>query len=211
MRRGRPLLSRAARGSLMPSLFFKSCRAEYRYVSVLNHRLFSPLLRERRGPGRVSIYRQSKKRRGFRDVAMAAGQRVAPRQARTALPFSRRVRSLSEVVISQSLGAEWRRKWLPIAWLATWGLAVMSCGCSLLVGHRVARNCILGTHLADERHGQGSGPVAGACEQQGYSMGDVCGDHPLRAVLGLCEEMESACLWRGAAQEKCCGRYSSLQ
>jgi hypothetical protein len=33
---------------------------------------------------------------------------------------------LSEVVISQSLGVEWRRKWLPIAWLATWGLAVMS-------------------------------------------------------------------------------------
>jgi membrane protease YdiL (CAAX protease family) len=33
---------------------------------------------------------------------------------------------LSEVVISQSLGLEWRRKWLPIAWLATWGLAVMS-------------------------------------------------------------------------------------
>jgi membrane protease YdiL (CAAX protease family) len=33
---------------------------------------------------------------------------------------------LSEIVISQSLGAEWRRKWLPIAWLATWGLAVMS-------------------------------------------------------------------------------------
>ena len=37
-------------------------------------------------------------------------------------------------------------------------------GCSLLVGHRAARNCILGTHLADERHGQGSGPVAGAGE-----------------------------------------------
>jgi len=33
---------------------------------------------------------------------------------------------LSEVVISQSLGVEWRRKWLPIAWLAAWGLAVMS-------------------------------------------------------------------------------------
>ena len=33
---------------------------------------------------------------------------------------------MSEVVISQSLGVEWRRKWLPIAWLATWGLAVMS-------------------------------------------------------------------------------------
>ena len=26
---------------------------------------------------------------------------------------------MSEVVISQSLGVEWRRKWLPIAWLAT--------------------------------------------------------------------------------------------
>ena len=38
------------------------------------------------------------------------------------------------------------------------------CGCSLLVGNRAARNCILGTHLADERHGQGSGPVAGAGE-----------------------------------------------
>ena len=38
------------------------------------------------------------------------------------------------------------------------------CGCSLLVGHRTARNCIVGTHLADERHGQGSGPLAGAGE-----------------------------------------------
>jgi membrane protease YdiL (CAAX protease family) len=36
------------------------------------------------------------------------------------------MRSLSDVAISQSPGAEWRRKWLPIAWLATWGLAVMS-------------------------------------------------------------------------------------
>ncbi len=36
------------------------------------------------------------------------------------------MRSLSEVVISRSLEVEWRRKWLPIAWLATWGLAVMS-------------------------------------------------------------------------------------
>jgi hypothetical protein len=36
------------------------------------------------------------------------------------------MRSLSEVVISQSHGVEWQRKWLPIAWLATWGLAVMS-------------------------------------------------------------------------------------
>jgi membrane protease YdiL (CAAX protease family) len=36
--------------------------------------------------------------------------------------------SLSEVVISQFLGLEWRRKWLPIAWLATWGLAVVSVG-----------------------------------------------------------------------------------
>ena len=33
---------------------------------------------------------------------------------------------MSEVVIPQSLGVEWRRKWLPIAWLAAWGLAVMS-------------------------------------------------------------------------------------
>jgi membrane protease YdiL (CAAX protease family) len=36
------------------------------------------------------------------------------------------MRSLSDVVISQSLGVEWRPKWLPIAWLATWALAVMS-------------------------------------------------------------------------------------
>src|ERR1700761_6142335 len=36
------------------------------------------------------------------------------------------MRSLSDVVISQALGVEWRRKWLPIAWLATWALAVMS-------------------------------------------------------------------------------------
>jgi membrane protease YdiL (CAAX protease family) len=36
------------------------------------------------------------------------------------------MRSLSEVVISQSLGVEWRQKWLPLAWLAMWGLAVMS-------------------------------------------------------------------------------------
>ena len=70
-------------------------------------------------------------------------------------------------------------------------------GCSLLVGCRTSCNCILGTHLADERHGQGSGLVAGACGQGGYSMGDFCGDHPLRAVLGLCEEVESACLWKG--------------
>ena len=33
---------------------------------------------------------------------------------------------MSEIVISQSPGVEWRRKWLPVAWLATWGLAVMS-------------------------------------------------------------------------------------
>ena len=33
---------------------------------------------------------------------------------------------MSEVVISQSLEMERRRKWLPMAWLATWGLAVMS-------------------------------------------------------------------------------------
>jgi membrane protease YdiL (CAAX protease family) len=32
---------------------------------------------------------------------------------------------LSEIVTTQSLGVEWR-KWLPVAWLATWGLAVMS-------------------------------------------------------------------------------------
>jgi membrane protease YdiL (CAAX protease family) len=32
---------------------------------------------------------------------------------------------LSEIIISQSLGVEWR-KWLPVAWLVTWGLAVMS-------------------------------------------------------------------------------------
>ena len=75
------------------------------------------------------------------------------------------------------------------------------CGCSLLVGHRAARNCILGTHLADERHGQGSGPVAEAGEQQGYSMGDVRGDHPLLAVLRLREEGESARLWRGTARK----------
>ena len=36
------------------------------------------------------------------------------------------MRSLSKVVISQFLRVERRRKWLPIAWLATWGLAVMS-------------------------------------------------------------------------------------
>jgi hypothetical protein len=35
------------------------------------------------------------------------------------------MRSLSEIVTTQSLGVEWR-KWLPAAWLATWGLAVMS-------------------------------------------------------------------------------------
>src|ERR1700733_11439422 len=75
------------------------------------------------------------------------------------------------------------------------------CGCPLLVGHRVACDYILGTHLADERHGQGPDPVAGACEQQGYSMGDVCGDHPLLAVLGLCEEGESACLWKGTRRK----------
>jgi membrane protease YdiL (CAAX protease family) len=33
---------------------------------------------------------------------------------------------LSEIVMSQSPEVEWRRKWLPVAWLATWGLAVMS-------------------------------------------------------------------------------------
>jgi membrane protease YdiL (CAAX protease family) len=33
---------------------------------------------------------------------------------------------LSEIVMSQSPGMEWGRKWLPVAWLATWGLAVMS-------------------------------------------------------------------------------------
>jgi membrane protease YdiL (CAAX protease family) len=32
---------------------------------------------------------------------------------------------LSEIITSQSPGVEWR-KWLPVAWLATWGLAVMS-------------------------------------------------------------------------------------
>jgi membrane protease YdiL (CAAX protease family) len=32
---------------------------------------------------------------------------------------------LSEIIISQFLGMEWR-KWLPVAWLVTWGLAVMS-------------------------------------------------------------------------------------
>jgi hypothetical protein len=63
------------------------------------------------------------------------------------------------------------------------------CGYPVLVGHRVACDYILGTHLADERHGQGSDPVAGACEQQGYSMGDVCGDHPLLAVL-VCVKKE---------------------
>lgn len=73
--------------------------------------------------------------------------------------------------------------------------------CPVLVGDRGACDYILGTHLADERHGQGNDPVAGAREQQGYSMGDVCGDHPLRAVLGLCEEMESACLWNGTRRK----------
>jgi membrane protease YdiL (CAAX protease family) len=33
---------------------------------------------------------------------------------------------LSEIVMSQSPGMEWGWKWLPVAWLATWGLAVMS-------------------------------------------------------------------------------------
>jgi membrane protease YdiL (CAAX protease family) len=33
---------------------------------------------------------------------------------------------LSEIIMSQSPGVEWRQKWLPVAWLATWGLAVMS-------------------------------------------------------------------------------------
>ena len=33
---------------------------------------------------------------------------------------------MSEIVMSQSPEVEWRRKWLPVAWLATWGLAVMS-------------------------------------------------------------------------------------
>jgi membrane protease YdiL (CAAX protease family) len=33
---------------------------------------------------------------------------------------------LSEIVMSQSPGKEWGGKWLPVAWLATWGLAVMS-------------------------------------------------------------------------------------
>jgi hypothetical protein len=75
------------------------------------------------------------------------------------------------------------------------------CGCSLLVGHRAARNCILGTHLADERHGQGSDPVAGACKLQSNSMGDVCGDHPLRAVLDLCAELESARPRKGACRK----------
>ena len=32
---------------------------------------------------------------------------------------------MSEIITSQSLGMEWR-KWLPVAWLVTWGLAVMS-------------------------------------------------------------------------------------
>jgi membrane protease YdiL (CAAX protease family) len=33
---------------------------------------------------------------------------------------------LSEIVMSQSPGVEWAKKWLPVVWLATWGLAVMS-------------------------------------------------------------------------------------
>ena len=33
---------------------------------------------------------------------------------------------MSEIVMSQSPGVEWRRKWLPVAWLVTWGVAVMS-------------------------------------------------------------------------------------
>ena len=75
------------------------------------------------------------------------------------------------------------------------------CGCSLLVGDRSARNRALGTHLADERYEQGSSAFAGPCKPQGNSMGDVRGDRPLRAVLGMRKLWASAGVWRGAYGE----------
>ena len=72
------------------------------------------------------------------------------------------------------------------------------CGCPLLVGDRPARDWALGTHLADERYEQGSSAVAGACKPQRNSIGDVRGDRPLRAVLGMRDLPASAGLWRGA-------------
>ena len=115
--------------------------------------------------------------------------------------FSRRMRSLSEVVISQSLGVEWRRKWLPIAWLATWGLAVMSV--AVPYWWVIGLLAITFWELTWQMSGTDKAPVLspGACGQGGYSMGDFCGDHPLRAVLGLCEEVESACLWKGTGRK----------
>lgn len=139
----------------------------------------------------VSIGPQPKKRTGLRDVAMVAGQRVAPRQARTALLFSRRIRSLSEIVISHSLGVEWRRKWLPIAWLATWGLAVMSA--AVPYWWVIGLLAIAFWELTWQMSGTDKVPILSlGRKKHSNSMGDVCGDYPLRAVLELCAELESA-------------------
>src|SRR5260370_37316604 len=107
-----------------------------------------------------------------------SGQRVAPRRARTAALLSRRMRSLSEVVISKSLGVEWRRRWLPIAWLATWGLGVMSV--AVPYWWVIGLLAIAFWELTWQMSGTDKAPipVAGTCKRQGHSTGNVCGDLP---------------------------------
>ena len=75
------------------------------------------------------------------------------------------------------------------------------CGCSLLVGYRLARDWALGAYLADERHGERSSAFAEASEWLLSPMGNTCGNGSLRAVLGMRELLASAGLWRGTCGE----------